>query len=496
MALTRTGFTDREQPVDTLSGGWRARLGIARGLASDPELLLLDEPTNHLDLESILWLEGWLKREAPTCIVISHDRYFLQNVATRMLELDRVHAAGMLLVNGNYADLLEARDLALSNQAAYEESLANRVRNELAWLRRGARARTSKSRARIRGAEASIDELRVSRSRAQAQPAGIELAASGRKTKRLWSCEGLGKSYGDRRIIDGLDLLLTPGTRLGVSGDNGSGKTTLLQMIVGRLEPDAGEILRADNLRVVYFDQKRSEIDSTLSLKRALVPAGDGVLYRGRSIHVVTWAKRFLFKPDQLDTPVSELSGGERARIALARVMLEPADLLVLDEPTNDLDIPTLEILEESLLEFPGALVLVTHDRHLIDRVATRVLALDGIGGTQVYADYSQWESDRAAARQRSRRRAPKSTPAPAASKPAGAGRKLSYLDQREWDAIETSILEAEERLERAMAALEDPAVAADAGELQARMAAQGELQAEVDALYARWAELEAKLEG
>ncbi|HET9212855.1 MAG TPA: ATP-binding cassette domain-containing protein, partial [Thermoanaerobaculia bacterium] len=319
--------------------------------------------------------------------------------------------------------------------------------------------------------------------------AGIDFNATERKTKKLLVAEGLSKSFGGRKIVRGLDVKLTPGLRLGLIGPNGSGKTTLLSLLDGSLPPDAGTIHRADWLKVVRFEQSRETLDKSVSLRRALAPEGDSVLYQGRSIHVAAWAKRFLFRTEQLDTPVSRLSGGEQARILIARLMLRPADLLILDEPTNDLDIPTLEVLEDSLLEFPGALVLVTHDRYLLESVSTVVLALDGKGGAEYFADYAQWESARESAPPPSKPAAPK----PALPKPARDSKRLSYKEKQEWEQMETKILEAEDRLAAAQTAVEDPAVATDPAALQERCAALEAARVAVEGLYARWAELEEK---
>ena len=487
VALSRTGFTDPEVLSDTLSGGWRARLAMARAIALDPDVLLLDEPTNHLDIESILWLEAFLIGRQGAFIVVSHDRYFLQNVTRRMLDIDRVYSRGLLAVEGSYADLLEAREALLSEQASHEESLSNRVRREVAWLRRGAKARTSKSRSRIDAAERSIGELEQSRRRSAARSVGVEVASSERKTKRLWTASGVQKSFDETPVIRGLDLLLTPGMRLGVIGANGSGKTTLLRLIVGELQPDAGEIRRVDDLRIVYFDQDRQSLDTDLTLKRALAPEGDSVVYRGKSVHIVTWAKRFGFTREQLETSVSKLSGGERARIHLARLMLQPADLLVLDEPTNDLDIPTLKVLEDSLLEFQGALVLVSHDRHLIERVTTEILSLDRHRRVSRFADYRQWEANRAVAG--AAHRGKPATRERESPKPRM--RRLSYLEKREWEGMEERVLAAEAAVAEARSLAEDPAIAADAVRLQERIAALESSQLEVERLYERWAELE-----
>jgi ATP-binding cassette subfamily F protein uup len=494
LALGRAGFDDGRAAVETLSGGWKKRLAIARELAAQPDVLLMDEPTNHLDVEGILWLEDVLVQHARAFVVVSHDRYFLEHVATRMLELNRAYPAGLFEADGRYSEFLTRRDEFLRGQAAYEESLANTVRREIAWLRRGAKARSTKARGRIKEAGRLIDALEDAKARGAAGTADIAFTSSQRRSRRLLVAQGLTKSLGGQLLFGDLDLTITPGTRVGLIGPNGSGKTTLLNVLAGSTAADAGTIERADGLRVVRFEQDRGGLDPDQSLRRALAPEGDAVTFQGRSVHVASWAKRFLFRLEQLDVPVGRLSGGEQARILIARLMREPADLLILDEPTNDLDIPTLEVLEDSLAEFEGGLVLVTHDRFMLDRVSTTILALDGEGGAAVFADLDQWEAarDRSSAARSARGAAPaRETPPPARERPRT--RRLGYLEQREWDGMERAILDAESTVDACRRAVEDPSVASDAAALQARYAALEAAEAAVECLYARWAELETK---
>src|SRR5688572_5536838 len=488
LALGRAGLDDGRAPVDTLSGGWRKRLAIVRELAAAPDVLLMDEPTNHLDVEGILWLEEVLKDEARAFLVVSHDRYFLEHVTTRMLELNRAFPGGLFASDGRYSDFLARRDDFLRGQAAYEESLANTVRREIEWLRRGAKARSTKAKGRIKEAGRLIEELEDTRARAAKATAGIDFTSSQRRTRRLLVARGVSKSLGGRLLVRGLSLTITPGTRVGLMGPNGSGKTTLLNVLAGTQPPDEGDVDHADGLRLVRFEQDRPGLDPTQSLRRALAPEGDSVIFQGRSVHVASWAKRFLFRPEQLEVPVGRLSGGEQARIHIARLMREPADVLILDEPTNDLDIPTLEVLEDSLAEFEGGLVLVTHDRFMLDRVSTVILALDGEGGTETFADFGQWEAARAR-----RATAPRETADKGGERARPRSKRLSYREQREWDGMEAAIHAAESAMEAARAAAEDPAIASDPGALRERYAALDAARAEVDRLYARWAELEAR---
>src|SRR5467141_369558 len=494
--LGRAGFTDLDVHAATLSGGWRKRLAIAEALVQAPDILLLDEPTNHLDLVGIQWLEAILQNAPFACVVVSHDRYFLENVANEMVELNRAYEDGALRVSGNYSVFLEAKEAYLHAQKKREESLENRVHTELEWLRRGPKARATKAKARIGKAQEMIGDLAEMKARSRRASVEIDFSATNRKTKQLITLEGVSYGIGSRALFEDIHFGVISGMRVGLVGPNGSGKTTLLRLLRGEIKPESGKIRRAEGMRIVYVDQNR-ELDPDLTLRRALAPDSDAVIYQDRVIHVGAWAERFLFSAENLNQPVGRLSGGERARVLIAQLMLQPADVLLLDEPTNDLDIPTLEILEESLLEYSGALVLVTHDRFMLDRVSTVVLGLDGRGSAERFADYSQWEAWQ---RTHLSLATPKSVngdrglrPARGEGPRAVARKKLSYTEAREFAAMESRINDAAHILHAKRAALEDPAITSDRVSLQNACTQMEEAQKSVDTLYARWAELEQK---
>jgi ATP-binding cassette subfamily F protein uup len=396
-------------------------------------------------------------------------------------------------VEGNYSEFLEKQEQFLHAQAKHQEALENLVRREIEWLRRGAKARTSKSKARIDNAYELMSELSDVSSRTAKSSTQIDFTATERKTKRLIETEHIGKTIGGKELFSNLSLVLSPGTRLGLLGPNGSGKTTLLRILAGELEADKGNVKRADLVRILYFDQNREQLDPQIPLRKALAPDGDFVIYRDRQIHVAGWATRFQFRSDQLDLAVGRLSGGEQARVLIARLMLQAADVLLLDEPTNDLDIPTLETLEESLLEFSGALVLVTHDRYMLDRVSTVIVGLDGNGSAEAFADCEQWERWR---RECGKREPVLETKREAVVRSPEKPRRLSYVEKREYEQIEIRIAEAEERLRKAQREMQNPDASHDAAVVRARYNEMQEAQAVVDQLFERWAELESKVAG
>lgn len=505
-------------PCGKLSGGWRKRLSLARALAScggEPDLILLDEPTNHLDLDAINWLESFLRRgtfgtSSFASAFVTHDRAFLEGVATRVAELSPAYPDGLYCVEGDYTEFLRRKQEFLDGQAQAQKVMANQVRKDLAWLARGPQGRGTKAKGRIQASHERIGELADLKTRnaaASGPAARVDFTSTDRRTRKLVAAKQITKSLGGRALFSGLDIVLGVGDCLGLLGPNGSGKTTLIRVLTGDLKPDAGEVVLSEpRPRVAVFSQHRKEFDPTITLKEALCPVSDQVRFRDRPMHVTAWARRFLFRDEQLAQPVGSLSGGELARIHIARIMLEPADVLVLDEPTNDLDIPTLETMEEALEDFPGAIILVTHDRAMLGRLSTAIVRLDGHGEARSFASLDQALASKPRSEKPNQTPIPSIPPtnssagnapsAPTPPPPPTNRKKLSYNEQREYDGMEAKITDAEARVAKAQAAMNDPSVTTD----HARMArACGELadaEAAVSTLYARWTELESKAGG
>ncbi len=508
IVLGKTGFPDALADADacTLSGGWRKRLSIAIGLAhaqDAPDLLLLDEPTNHLDLNGIRWLEDLVnrvgsRRSGAGVAFITHDRDFLERVSTRVAEISPVYPSGILVVEGNYSEFLRRKQEALDADAQRQRYLQAQVRKDLDWLSRGPQGRGTKSKGRIDRSYDRMDELAGLRSRAaegERTGSDVDFNASGRKTRKMIVAKEISKSLGGKQLFSDVSITLGAGDRLGLLGPNGSGKTTLIKILTGEMQPDAGSVTMAmPKPTIAVFSQHRREFPRDTRLREALCPVGDHVTFRGRSYHVTGWARRFLFRDGQLEQPIGSLSGGEVARVHVAGIMLEPSDVLVLDEPTNDLDIPTLETLEEALEDYPGAIVLVTHDRAMLDRLATGVLALDGEGNAHAYASVEQ------AITAADRRRIEAAAAAKAATAPAPRqtqrAKKLSYHEQREYDRIESDVETAEAEAARAEARTLDPAIMADHVAMHDACDALRIAQERVSQLYARWDELERRRSG
>lgn len=490
--LGKLGFENPQQSAATLSGGWKKRLEIAKALLTNPDVVLFDEPTNHLDLEGILWLEGFLQGTQITYIIISHDRYFLENTTNRIFELNKVYPGGIFSADGTYSYFLEKREEFLQGQEQYKRSLNSKVRREVEWLRQSPKARTTKAQSRVDEANRLIQELSEIKARTKTAKTQVDFEWTERESRKLIVATNIGKSFGDRQLFAGVNLTLSPGTRVGIVGMNGSGKSTLLKILAGQMAPDRGTVKYADALRLVYFDQHRDQLPLNVTLRRALAPENDMVNYRGSSIHVNSWCKRFLFHPDRLDLPISQLSGGERARIMIARLMVQPADVLFLDEPTNDLDIPTLETLEESLTDFPGAIVMITHDRYMIDQICNKVLGLGTGSDSQLFADYSQWDDFRNQQKQLIKDKSQKEKALPAPLKEP-APKKLSYHEKREFEQMEEKILEAEELVAKCQKSVDDPAISHDSAKLQEACEALHAAQEKLDKLFHRWEELENK---
>lgn len=488
--LDSQGFSGQSK-VGTLSGGWQKKVALARELVKEPELLLLDEPTNHLDLESILWLEELLTRSTFAVVVITHDRVFLQNVTNRIVELGRQYPQGVLDVRGDYASYLEFKEDKLSQQKTEEVTLKNKLRRETEWLRRGPKARTTKQKARIDRALDLQSDVKELEFRNRNRDISLEFQSATKQPKRLIEARQICKSYTDKTLFKDFNLFIGPGSRVGLLGKNGCGKSTLIRCLLGEEPIDSGIVLRAEQLSVAYFEQKREALDLNLTVQKTLCPGGDTVIFRGQPIHIRGYLDRFLFSPEQVELPVGKLSGGEQSRLLLAKLMLNEAKILVLDEPTNDLDIETLDVLQHCLTDFEGGIILVTHDRYFLDQVATEIIAFpttdDLDHGLIKFADLSQWQRWK----EENQPLKDKRRENPIAETPKRK-KKMSYHEVRELGLMESKIQTAEEKLSRLQSEISMPENQSNAKKLTELYHQIAETQNEVETLYQRWAELEA----
>lgn len=493
--LDMAGFEDVEKPAAKLSGGWAKRLSLAIAFSQDPDLIIMDEPTNHMDWDGILWLESRLKAYKKSFLIVSHDREFLDRVCNKTMEINPLYKDGFIAFDCSYKDFLVKKESYIQEQLNLQSVMSNKARREVEWLRAGVKARTTKSQARIKEAHQLLDDLSdiKARNRAGQVKVRLEIDTAGKLSKKLLELKKVSVAFGDNCLIKDLNLLLGPKTCLGLLGDNGSGKSSLLKVISGLADNYDGEIFRASDLKMVYFDQKRDDLPQDVDLVHYLGDGSDYIVFKNKSIHVSAYASRFLFASEKMKLKISQLSGGEQARLLIAKLLLQPADVLILDEPTNDLDIDTIEILEDTLVDFSGLVILVSHDRYFLSQLCHKYLALDGKGGWQTYASLEQWLRERSAPKIAERKEEIKEKGKPKEAKPKRV--KLSYKEQRLLETIDQDIQQAEEDLAKAQQDMENPEIFSDKDKMQQALTTLQEKQQKVDELYSAWANVEEKLQ-
>ncbi len=480
-----------EAIVDALSGGWRRRVLLARALVAQPQLLLLDEPTNHLDIEAMMWLEEFLKTYAGAVVFVTHDRVFLQNLATRIVEMDR---GTLTSWPGDYTTFLRRKEEWLVSEAAQNDKFDKRLAEEEVWLRQGIKARRTRDEGRVR----ELMAMRQERAARRAQVGTVHLQAEiGERSGRMvFEAVDISKSFGDKPVVRDLSLRVMRGDRVGLIGPNGSGKTTLLRLLIGEITPDTGDVKRGANVQVAYYDQQREQLDPERTVFDTVGDGNDTVTVNGRTQHIHGYLRDFLFPSERAYARVQTLSGGERNRLVLARLFTQPANVLVLDEPTNDLDIETLELLESYLIEWPGTLLLVSHDRAFIDHVVTSTLVFEGSGHVQEYVGgYEDW------LRQRDTRESTAKAPPERASRPAvppataATRKKPTYREQRELDQLPAQIEALEREQAQLTASIADPYFYRQPAEsITQALARLDALTHELHAVYARWDELDSRI--
>jgi ATP-binding cassette subfamily F protein uup len=494
MVISRLGLP-ADAIVSTLSGGWRRRVLLARALVAQPDLLLLDEPTNHLDIEAMTWLESFLAEYRGAVVFVTHDRTFLQRVAMRIVELDRGQLTSW---PGNYETFLEKKEAWLANEQTLHEKFDKKLAQEEAWLRQGIKARRTRDEGRVR----ALMAMRQERAERREQLGQVQLQAEStdRSGQMVFEAKGVSKSFGDRTVVRNASFRVIRRDRIGLIGPNGSGKTTLLRLLMGELDPDSGEVRRGTNVQVAYYDQQREQLDPERTVFDTVGEGNDTVTVNGRTQHVHGYLRDFLFPPERANSPVKALSGGERNRLLLARLLTRPMNVLVLDEPTNDLDIETLELLESYLVDWPGTLLLVSHDRAFIDHVVTSTLVFEGNGKVQEYVGgYEDW------LRQRPAEGPVEKQPAPVASAFSGAEasakaarrtdkRKLSFKEKRESEELPRRIERMEAEQQEMHARIASPELYKEPPDAIARALARiDELKGSLHDAYARWDELDSR---
>ena len=480
--------------VDTLSGGWRRRVLLARALVGQPDLLLLDEPTNHLDIEAIQWLESFLAEYEGAVMFVTHDRAFLQRLATRIIELDRGKLTSW---PGNYATYLRRKEEALANEQVLADKFDKKLAEEEVWVRQGIKARRTRNEGRVKALEA----MRAERAARREQMGNVRLQVeqAEQSGKLVFEAKGISKGFAGTPIIGEFSTRVIRGDRIGLIGPNGAGKTTLLRMLLGELKPDQGEIRLGANVQIAYYDQQREQLDPERTVFDTVGEGNDTVTANGRTRHVHAYLRDFLFSDERARSPVKALSGGERNRLLLARLFTRPANVLVLDEPTNDLDLETLELLEEQLVEWPGTLLLVSHDRAFLDNVVTSTFVFEGDGRVQEYVGgYEDWVrqrlAEKSAASAASKKAAAGGETKPKTTKIVAKPKKLSYKEQRELDEL-PAVIEALESEQRALATrVAGPDFYKEGAEtIKQSLARVDSLQQELAVVYARWSELDAR---
>lgn len=476
--------------VGLFSGGMKKRLALTCAMMQLPDILLLDEPTNHLDLSGIEWLENMLNTSGFTYISVTHDREFLNNCADKIIEISPVFPGSYFIVDGNFETFLDKKDLFLQNQSEKVLSLANKMRREDDWLSRSPKARTTKAKFRIDKAYELKDELKQTRSRDNVNfSPEIEFESTGRKTKRLINAEKISKSFSGQKIIDEFSIVLQKNDRISIVGPNGSGKTTLVDMLSGQSFPDKGKVEHVENLQILYFDQKRAFLDKSKTPKDILAPDSDSVIFQNRKIHIISWLKRFGIAKDQINQPVHSLSGGEQARILMADLIRTPCDVIFLDEPTNDLDIPTIEMLEDALLNFDGCVVAVTHDRYFAKALGSKYICINEDGTPGIYSDLSQWKKEASKVLKKTDKKEKKEIQVK--KQPENKPKKLSYKYQLELDLMEEKILENEELVKKLEIMAADTELMKNTKEYIKVCEDLKKAQEKTEELYERWEYLE-----